>query len=43
MKGWAKLAGLLLLQLAANVTAVEMSIVGIEHTAELRTLVLMTV
>lgn len=29
MKRWAKLAGLLLLQLAASVQAVEMSIVGI--------------
>ena len=28
MKRWARLAGLLLLQLAANVQAVEMSIVG---------------
>ena len=29
MRGWAKAAGLLLLQLAAHVNAVEMSIVGI--------------
>lgn len=31
MKKWARLAGVLLLQLAANVRAVEMSIVGFHH------------
>ena len=38
MRGWASVAGLLLLQLAANVRAADMSIVGIlrrESTQEL--------